>query len=102
MAELNFLKGFLYLTVGKHRNRGKATEPGQWQPRIEGWRDGGTGAGGVQAGAGGSQAASTQGFALPVCSILCMFVFAVFSDGKNIWSAFWVMCLVMALESAFI
>ena len=43
-----------------------------------GVRDGGTGVGRVQAGAGGSQVVSTQGFALPVGSILSMFVFSVF------------------------
>ena len=55
----------------------------------------------VQAGAGGSQVVSTQGFALPVGSIVSVFVFQ-FSEMARIYGLSWVMCFVMALDSAFI
>lgn len=72
MAELNF-KGFLYLTVGKHSNRGKVTRA---RPVAATGARMGAQVGRVQAGAGGSRVVSTQGFALPVGSILSVFVFS--------------------------
>lgn len=87
--------------MGKHSNRGKVTEPGQWQPRSEGCGDahrGGQGAGRSRREPGGLNPGLC-----PACGFYFVRFCIQFSEMARIYGRlFWVMYFVMALESAFI